>query len=790
MPEFNDTEVPSDERNWNDAEAKADLEARRDDYSERAMDATDPMNQGLEEARWNAAEERDAARAEAVPDPSEQQDYDDISDLQEEMPMSAVFRGLNLKLPSGAFREAIKRESPKRTRDGQSSDPTGPIEKTDYGSDDYSAALGDQPILIIPDGEAYILPPGATPTEHPDTMGVLGDWDRDGIMRRFVGRKDWSVAMKPSAAEAAEWDHVQLSLSRQAGEEATPEQVQQAVAILVEVLRTPPLRFTRDGDPETFQRWLAEKRITRGDVLGIDGSRMVHVLPVHDNTDNVHVQAFVHRHSIDVAKREVGAAIKQHEPIVARGQVAALNALLAANGLPFTVTSGFDRVNAGQGAVLDTEQAAEIVRSIEDAGGVAPARLTTGQQGQLAGQAAVPTVAPEANRITASIDEDARDLARMKADMDILASRIAAKQHAVAAIQEAAMARAAQAEAEAIARAAEAEKEALQDVVAGEPQRTTVAVREALEPVQAALTAAEELAALEPERRAAAVLVAVEPVQAELAAALELAALEPERQAAAVREVVTPVLADLDGERARAAALEAEKADLEAMVADEPVRLAAAVQVAVLPIEVALAEAIRTRDEALAAEAESKDRLANVEAELAEERRTLPEKIAAAVKEAVDREVARVSAAYEATIAAKDQVITSMQRQIDGLDARVGELLARVGELIERIANIPSVALATVGSAATKASEAIRQPSTEERYFETDPEEWSEQQAERARLALVRDQAKSPRFRNLDSKDHEQLKEFGQKAYEANLKKKAPKGSGGGGSAPPTPSGP
>lgn len=579
----------------------------------------------------------------------------------------AVFRGINLKLPAGAFREAIKRESPRRTRDGQPADPTGPVQRVPYGSDDYAAALGEQPVLITPDGEVRILPPGATPIEHPDTQGVVGDWDRDGIVRRFVGRKDWSAAVKPSAAEAAEWDHVQLSLSRQEGEQATPEQVKVAVALLVEVLRTPPLRFTRDGDPETFQRWLADKRITRGDVLGIDGARMIHVLPVHDNTDNVHVQVFVHRHPVDVNKHEVGAAIKQHEPVVSRAQVAALNALFEANGLPFRVTNAFERVNAGQGATLDTEQAAEVVKAIEEAGGTAPARLTTGQQGQLAGVIAVPSVTPEAQRIAASIDEDAQALARMKAEMDALAARIAAKQHAVAAIQEAAAARAAQVEAEALA-AQRAEELAAAQVeaerLAGDLARETELAMQQGERADQAERRAEAAEALAAERYAT-----VEDLTGKLAEAEAHAAEEPERQAAAVEEAVRPVRE----------ALEAAQRHAEGEPARQAEAVSVAVSAAVEPLRGELAELRAALD------AERQAREAAI-AELAEERRTFVERAREWAETNVTGPLVARAEAAEATLkAAREEIAAFPARMEAELDRRVAAMEARLQAGFDRM---------------------------------------------------------------------------------------------------------
>jgi hypothetical protein len=659
-------------------------------------------------------------------------------------------------------------------------DPTGPVAVANYGSEEYGELLGERPVLITPDGAARILPPGATPTEHPDTMGIVGEWDRDGIMRRFVGRKDWSVAVKASAAEAAEWDHVALTLSRQEGEQATPEQMKAAVAILTDVLRTPPLRFTRDGDPETYQRWLAEKRITRGDVLGIDGTRMVHVLPVHDDTDNVHVQAFVHRHPIDVDKREVGAAIKQHENIVTRAQVAALNALFEANGLPFRVVNGFERVTAGPGAVLDTDQAADLVQSIEAAGGVAPARLTTGQQGQLTGGAAVAGISPDRQKIRGSIDTKTARLARIESERAELAAEIAAEQHAEAAI---ARAEVAEVERDAALDRAEAAEQQAQETAAelvvtqqhleqestratgAEAERDAQAAR--AEAAETALAAAQATIAEEPLRVAAAVETALDPVRQQLAEANEEAEAQRDARSKAEGELedtwekLNEANQENENLTSELAAAQARAEAAESALAHERETF---VERATAWADANLVAPVRQRAEAVeAALTAARDQIAAfpaaMEAEIDRRMKAMEDRLQASF----DRMMATAQAGFQSALEAKDAVIASLRT---AAAAPLYAVSDAAGRAAERVAPTPAPA--------QPEQPTQRRPAPGRDFVTVAPEQWSTEQRRYAERVLTKLQQEGKVPQGVTVED------YGQRVHD-DWRKNQP------GSTPPTP---
>ena len=473
-------------------------------------------------------------------------------------------------------RESAKKGSPPKflyadqtIGDGDAPEVVEPVQAA-YGSPDFLAYLGRQPMRVSPRGDATILPMGIHPLNDPGTAGQVAELEKATIKgvaapggvgpteASWKGR-GWTMpgrARVNGDGEIPEWDHVNLfSLSREEASALSREQLNRLIQIVVdEVRKATEVEGEAGRNPDGTSK----------------GFKDLLLLPLHQDRDNsVHLQALVNRVPWNFDGKATNNAEKSIGNVFAAYR-SNVNELLKREGIPVQLGSA-DELTRRTGATPEVMEG--VHQKMVDAGAEPPPAVTGGPARQPPRQFAEATSADD---VTLAAEEKAIN-ERMMAD----GARLALIQKA---------------------REAVARREALEDELATE--RNARIARDAqleaagvsMEAAKAAATLAlsiETERAIQAERLASQAREHADTLAGELKAAGELAAGEPRRIEEAVSEAVAPVKAELNDVRDDLTRAQQHAADMEA------------------------------RADAL-------------EAELREERRSFPEKVAAAVRQAVD----------------------------------------------------------------------------------------------------------------------------------------------------------
>lgn len=579
--------------------------------------------------------------------------------------------------------------------------------------------------------------------DHPDIAQDVRDHEKASLLaKKQAGAIRSAIRDRPNApnGQTWEWDHWQLSLSRE---------------------ETAWLAAHADRRAE-FQTIVAETMRIHPTATG---TRQALITDIHDDTGAWHVQGLVSRYAMDYGQHPpvASTAVDLSNNSAAAELIRRMQERFTEAGMPFNVSRLYTNEVRSKLEDRGTSDAAkEAYRAdVAAAGGEAGARSTVGPIPELpATMRAIANITPEVEKLELG--------ARLAEDDGLKAAQ---RVEALKAELEAAEA----------ARQAAAERRATFDqaiAAIGQKQAAEVAQAEAEARASAAQEAQE------------AALVALEAAQAEAAAAAAKAAQEATQAA----ELLLQEQNRADQAEGLAVQRFATIEELEAIAQGEPQRIAEAVEGALDPLREKIAQ-IR---EALTAETKARE---TAVAELAEERRTFPERVAAEVRKAVeearatwDREIANPMRQEladartglekaQALITEQSAAIAAIPRQIaEAVEVAEARLRLTIREAVEAAVAATRAAMAAPVQALAGAAQAVAeragtaaQAVRGQEFYRTTPDRWTVSQRAQAEAAFRRDQAAKPtEFSGLT------LDEYGQGAhegYEASRKgKPKPKG--------------
>lgn len=510
---------------------------------------------------------------------------------------------------------------------------------------------GQVPTTDSGDGMKYISV--GSLLEHPDIADIVTDNEKAGL----AARRDRGELVKGTfrMRGSYEWDSLVFRLD--ADEKAQ-------------------LSAVFDADPNMKARF--EEIVADGfrhDPEGLRGKRMALVQPLHTDTNVWHVQCLVHRHALDLsaAPGYVGNGVEQDRDSALTKMFHRMIEELKKE-FPFIKSHSVEN----DGRKVTEEKSArdtikkDVAETLEKAGGVAPPRLDT----------AIEAGRPAADRLLSlSVEEkELDDLEQYSVTAAIKAARAEEEAREQKEMHSANAVLAQKAKAAILQKTqAEAEREAAVSARAEAEERATAA--------ETARVEADERAKVNEARARA---------EADARARAEERAEHAEETAAKQARTIT----DLSGERdtlrrdlaaaqehaARQAGqiedLTGQVADLKREAAGEAERTADAVAAATAP----LAERLAELERGLQAEREAREAAV---AELAEERRSFPERLAAAVSE----RLAEARQAWDREIAAP------LRREAEEARERLAEVREELREARATIAAAPAAMAEAIGKA-------------------------------------------------------------------------------------------
>jgi len=306
-------------------------------------------------------------------------------------------------------------------------------EDFDFDQEPFDLA-GERRLYFDTSGQAYF-----SGGKNPFSTGIaqeIEDREKDGLLAR-KGAGNLSGAIRDTRArygEPKEWDHVVVGLSRAEAQTLGPEGVREWARTVIGAMQDSPAG---------------------------DGKRQMLVTPLHEDTDNVHLQFLLHRIPVHEGTRTVGASYELSRNSEAAGQMKQLNTALEAAGLPMISDFRMGAFSVSEPRAVSAEELARGAERVKDAGGVTPPDLTTGP---------LPIqrerVTPEMRHLDSMLADAVKRQKEAEAVATSAATAVAAAQHARAALE--------QYEAEVKAReAVEADLGATKDVLAATAAKLT-----------------------------------------------------------------------------------------------------------------------------------------------------------------------------------------------------------------------------------------------------------------------------------------------------------------------------
>lgn len=227
---------------------------------------------------------------------------------------------------------------------------------TEYGSPEYMKYLGIQPMRISPTGEVTILPDGSTMFDHPATALDVNRLEKATVQQQKDAWIDWDHlgrARKRGDGEIPEWDHMALwSMTRREGSKLAidPEIVREINRIVVDEFR------------KSQDQGIDEKTKLSFPLID-NGAKDIFLMPVHYDTDNVHLQAFVNRIPWDFDGKVSGRAERTNsffDNIRAR-----INQRLKAAEIPLELLGEPTAAHDRKAGVEDVQAVARILENAE-----------------------------------------------------------------------------------------------------------------------------------------------------------------------------------------------------------------------------------------------------------------------------------------------------------------------------------------------------------------------------------------------------------------------------------------
>lgn len=267
----------------------------------------------------------------------------------------------------------------------------------DFDADPWEY-LGDHRLYFDTNGVPSFVP-GKNPFSG-ELARQLEAGEKDGLLTRKA-RGELEGAIRDTRGrygEPKEWDHVVVGLSRAEAEALGPDGVKEWFRVAIRAMQDSPAG---------------------------DGKRQMLVTPIHDDTDNVHIQFLLHRIPVNEANRTVGASYELSRNSEAAGQMKQINVALEAAGHPMISDFRMGAFSVSEPRAASTEELARGAERIKEAGGVTPPDLTTGPM-----PVQRERVSPEMRHLDALLADAVKRQKAIEAEATAAATAVAAAQHA------------------------------------------------------------------------------------------------------------------------------------------------------------------------------------------------------------------------------------------------------------------------------------------------------------------------------------------------------------------------
>lgn len=268
----------------------------------------------------------------------------------------------------------------------------------DFESDpvDY---IGDRRLFFDTNGEIYFAS-GKNPFSGDLTEKITAG-EKDGLLARRASG-DLGGAIRDTRGrygEPKEWDHVVLGLTR--AESAA---------------------LGEDG----IKTWMTTVVQAMQDSPAGDGKRQMLVTPIHNDTDQVHIQVLLHRIPVDENNKTAGASFELSRNSEAASNMKRLNESLEAAGLPMISDFRMGAYSVTEPRASSTEELERASERIIEAGGQTPPDLTKGPISEIKRQ----SITPEMRYLDALLADAVKRQKEVESAATAAATAVAAAQHA------------------------------------------------------------------------------------------------------------------------------------------------------------------------------------------------------------------------------------------------------------------------------------------------------------------------------------------------------------------------
>lgn len=299
-------------------------------------------------------------------------------------------------------------------------------------------------VFVKSTGDRITIEPNINALDTFGEMALAGEKERLLVLKQEGYKSNIKDTTARYKTQAKEWDHLLLSFNKEESFLLTEEEKARYREALIKGF----------SDPDAFSG---------------NGRRMVAISEGHDDTGDFHFHLLVHRHGVDHENKYIHTALDLGRYSEASHQANLLNMALAEADLEQIS----DWVGM-QGSIYEdtgtsNEAKAAVTQAIQDAGGEAdlttqPSKAPGAMRAEREEQAGI---TPEEKQIQDFVDWNKREALRLQEGAQRAAQQVALGQHALAALQETKLAKAAKEQADFEKNAALEEVGQLKEEVAG-----------------------------------------------------------------------------------------------------------------------------------------------------------------------------------------------------------------------------------------------------------------------------------------------------------------------------------